>query len=188
MKIVGISGSIVGKKTQIAVAQVLESITTKDASIAVEQVNLADYQIEFSDGRDYRDYKDDTKNLIEKIISADAYIVGTPTYQASIPGTLKNVFDLLPIDSFKDKVVGIVSTAGSEKHYLMVEQHLKPILNYMKAIVVPRYVFIEERHFLNGAIVDDDINIRLKHLAEDTIDMTSVVQALLKAKEEEYPF
>jgi FMN reductase len=188
MRIVGIAGAIVGSKTRTAVKQVLESIKGQDPDIEVELINLADYQVQFSDGRDFRDYQDDTRNVIEKIMSAEAYIIGTPTFQASIPGTLKNIFDLLPIDVFKDKVIGVVATAGSAKHYLMVEHHLKPILNYMKAIVVPKYVFIEEKDYLNGEIVDDGIIFRLNRLAEDTVEMNNAIKAVLKAKENAYPF
>jgi FMN reductase len=188
MRIVGIAGSIVGSKTRTAVKQVLDSIKDKNPEIAIELINLADYQIQFSDGRDFRDYQDDTRNVIEKIMSADAYIIGTPTFQASIPGTLKNIFDLLPIDVFKDKVIGVVATAGSAKHYLMVEHHLKPILNYMKAIVVPKYAFVEEKDFLNGEIVDDEIIFRLNHLAEDTVVMINAIKAVLEAKENAYLF
>lgn len=188
MRIVGIAGSIVGSKTRIAVKQVLDSIKLKNSEIEVELIDLADYQVQFSDGRDYRDYQDDTKNVVEKILSADAYIIGTPTFQASIPGTLKNIFDLLPIDAFKDKVTGIVATAGSAKHYLMVEHHLKPILNYMKAIVVPKYVFVEEKNYMNGEVVDDEIIFRLNALAEDTTAMVNVMKAVLEAKDKAYPF
>ena len=188
MRIVGIAGSIVGSKTLTAVKKVLDSIKEKNAEIEVELIDLADYQIQFSDGRDFRDYKDDTKKVVEKIMSADAYIIGTPTFQASIPGTLKNIFDLLPINVFKDKVIGVVATAGSAKHYLMVEHHLKPILNYMKAIVVSKYAFVEEKDYLNGEIVDDEIIFRLNRLAEDTVIMINAIKAVLEAKDKTYPF
>ena len=188
MRIVGIAGSIVGSKTRTAVKKVLDSIKETNAEIEVELIDLADYQIQFSDGRDYRDYRDDTKNVVEKIMNADAYIIGTPTFQASIPGTLKNIFDLLPTDVFKDKVIGIVSTAGSEKHYLMVEHHLKPILNYMKAVVVPKYAFVVEKDYLNGEIAEDEIIFRLTRLAEDTVVMINAMKAVLEAKDEAYPF
>ena len=188
MRIVGIAGSIVGSKTRTAVKKVLDIIKEKNAEIEVELIDLADYQIQFSDGRDFRDYKDDTKNVVEKIMSADAYVIGTPTFQASIPGTLKNIFDLLPINVFKDKVIGVVATAGSAKHYLMVEHHLKPILNYMKAIVVPKYALVEEKDYLNGEIVDDEVIFRLNRLAEDTVVMINAIKAVLEAKDDAYPF
>jgi FMN reductase len=188
MRIVGISGSIVGSKTRTAVKKVLESIKESNADFEVELVDLADYQIQFSDGRDFRDYRDDTRNVVEKIMRADAYIIGTPTFQASIPGTLKNIFDLLPSDVFKDKVIGIVATAGSAKHYLMVEHHLKPILNYMNAIVVAKYAFILEKDYLNGVISDDDVIFRLKRLADETVVMVDAMKAVLEAKDKAYPF
>jgi FMN reductase len=61
-------------------------------------------------------------------MDADAIIIGTPIFQASIPAALKNVFDLLPTSAFLDKVVGVIATAGSSKHYLIPAQHLLPIL------------------------------------------------------------
>ncbi len=188
MKIVGIAGSVIGSKTRIAVTEVLKNIREKNPDIEVELIDLGAYRLEFSDGRDFRDYKDDTKDLVEKIMDADAYIIGTPTYQASISGALKNVFDLLPVDAFKDKVVGIVATAGSAKHYLMAEHHLKPILNYMKAVVVPSYVFIEEKDYLNNNIISDDVIFRLSRLADDTVVTMKTVQAILDAEDKKYAF
>lgn len=149
MKIIGISGSIVGSKTRIAVQQALNNITEKHPDFDVELIDLGDYRLEFSDGRSYMDYTGDTKVVLEKIMAADAYIIGTPVFQASIPGTLKNLFDLLPVNGFKDKVIGIVVTAGSSKHYLVAEQQLKPILSYMRAVVVPS-MFLLKRNNMTG--------------------------------------
>jgi FMN reductase len=76
------------------------------------------------------DYEGDTAFVTKKIMEADAIVIGTPIFQASIPATLKNIFDLLPVNAFRDKVVSVLVTAGSSKHYLVPEQQLKPkILN-----------------------------------------------------------
>lgn len=102
-------------------------------------------------------------------MEADAIIIGTPIFQASIPATLKNIFDLLPKKAFRDKVVSMLVTAGSPKHYLIVEQQLKPILSYMKGQVVQTFVFIEEKEFYRKEIVDDDTIFRIQRLVEDTV-------------------
>jgi FMN reductase len=188
MKVIGISGSIVGSRTRIAVAHTLAKMKEIRSEIEVELVDLSSFKMEFSDGRDFRDYGGETHALIEKIMEADAYVIGSPTYQSSIPGVLKNVFDLLPVDSFKDKVIGMVSTAGSEKHYLVAEYQLKPILHYMKAVVVQKYVFLEEKHFHNGQIIADDIASRLDRLAHDTLDTIQATELLLKTKNDAYDF
>ncbi|MFD1064662.1 NADPH-dependent FMN reductase [Oceanobacillus locisalsi] len=169
MKIVGISGSTVGSKTRIAVEHVLKYIEKEHTETEVELLDLKDYDIVFSDGRSYSDYTGDTKIFLEKIMEADGILIGTPVFQASIPGTLKNVFDLLPVDAFKNKMIAITATAGTTKHYLVPEQHLKPILHYMHAWVIPKYVFVEEKDYTNHVITNQNVIDRLNKLADDLI-------------------
>ena len=188
MKIVALAGSIVGSKTKTAMLKTAEILKQKYPEHEVTLLDLADYTLEFSDGRNYFDYVGDTKYVTETIMAADAIIFGTPTFQASIPATLKNIFDLLPVNAFRDKVVSIVVTAGTAKHYMMVEQQLKPILAYMKAHIVPTYVFIEEQDFLRKQIVNDDVLFRLDRLAEDTVLTVEAFEAIRKKKDEEYDF
>lgn len=188
MKIVGLSGSKVGSKTRTAMNYTVKEIVEKHPDSEVTLIDLADYDVEFSDGRDYREYEGDTKYVAETIMDADAIIIGTPIFQASIPATLKNIFDLLPEKAFRDKVVSMLVTAGSPKHYLIVEQQLKPILSYMKAQVVQTYVFIEEKDFYRKEIVDDDTIFRIQRLVEDTVVLTETYTNIRKAKEEQYGF
>lgn len=188
MKIVVLSGSIVGSKTRTAMNYVVNEIVEKYPENEVVMVDLADYNIQFSDGRNFQDYEGDTKYVAETLMSADAIVMGTPIFQASIPGTLKNIFDLLPEGAFLDKIVSIVVTAGSSKHFLVAEQQLKPILSYMKAQIVPTYVFIEEKDFYQKQIVNDDVLFRLNQLVEDTILLSETYQAFLKKQEEKYGF
>lgn len=156
--------------------------------LIIDMIDLKNYHLVFSDGRHYLDYDGDTQYVIEKIMKADLIFIGTPIFQASIPGTLKNIFDLLPTDAFKEKVVGLVVTAGSQKHYLVVEQQLKPILSYMKAIVSSQYVFIEERDFYLQTIVNDDVQFRLQTLVEDTLLLTETYNDMWRKKEAQYDF
>ena len=67
MKILGISGSIKGQKTISAVEIVLRSIKNKNDSIDIELISLGDYDLVYSDGRDYRDYEGDTNVVISKL-------------------------------------------------------------------------------------------------------------------------
>lgn len=188
MKIVGLSGSKVGSKTRTAMDYTIKEIQEQYPEVEVTLIDLTDYDVQFSDGRDYREYEGDTKFVAETIMDADAIIIGTPIFQASIPATLKNIFDLLPEKAFRDKVVSMIVTAGSPKHYLIVEQQLKPILSYMKAQVVQTYVFIEEKDFYRKEIVNDDILFRIQRLVEDTVVLTETYTQIRKAKEEQYGF
>lgn len=188
MKIIGISGSIVGSKTRAAMNYLSQEISEKYPDAEFTLIDLAEYNIQFSDGRNYLEYDGDTGYIAKEIMDADAIVIGTPIFQASIPGTLKNIFDLLPVGAFRDKVVSMLITAGSSKHFLVPEQQLKPILAYMKAQIVQSYVFIEEKDFHRKEIMNDDVIFRIERLVEDTIVLAEAYQTIRKAKEEEYDF
>ncbi|WP_088034983.1 NADPH-dependent FMN reductase [Evansella clarkii] len=188
MKIIGIAGSVVGSKTKTAMNYISEEISEKYPEADYSLIDLADYNVQFSDGRNYLDYEGDTAFVTKKVMEADAIVIGTPIFQASIPATLKNIFDLLPVNAFRDKVVSMLVTAGSSKHYLVAEQQLKPILGYMKAQIVQSYVFIEEKDFHRKEIINDDVLFRIKRLVEDTVILTETYTSIRKAKEEEYDF
>lgn len=188
MEIVALSGSIVGSKTRTAMDYMVQSLNEKYPEHTVTLIDLADYDIQFSDGRNYLDYDGDTKYITQTIMNADAIIFGTPIFQASIPATLKNVFDLLPVDALRDKVVSMLATAGTPKHYLIPEHHLKPILGYMKAQVVQSYVFIEEKDFAQKQIINDDVFFRIDRLVEDTMILAETYQKMKEEEDKKYDF
>lgn len=188
MKIVGLSGSIVGSKTKTALNYTRNVINENYPNSEVTLIDLKDYNIQFSDGRNYLEYDGDTGYVVRTIMDADAIIIGTPVFQASIPATLKNIFDLLPEKAFLNKVVSIIVTAGSAKHYLIPEQQLKPILAYMKAQLIQTYVFIEEKDFQRKELVNDDVQLRIERLVEDTVLLTETYQKIRESKEAQYGF
>lgn len=188
MNVVVLSGSIVGSKTKTAMENVVRLFENNFPDVHVTLLDLAQYDVQFSDGRHYFEYDGDTKYVTETIMQADAIVIGTPIFQASIPATLKNIFDLLPVHALRDKVVSQVVTAGTEKHYLIVEQQLKPILSYMKAHLVPTYVFIEEKDFLRQEIINDDIHFRLERLVEDTVLTVKAYEMIRAKKDAAYDF
>lgn len=176
MKILAINSSLSGSSTSKALAHL-----NFDETIDFELINLKDLNMSFADGRDYREYDNDNTDLIEKMINADAIIIGTPIFQASIPGVLKNVFDLLPINALSNKPVGTIITAGSARHYLVAQQQLLPILNYLKMDIVPKYVFIESADF-NNDILRDDLVMRIEALSKELITRTQKQAESLQSK------
>lgn len=188
MKIVGLSGSIVGSKTRTAMDYTLKTFREKYPDVEVTLIDLAEYTIPFSDGRNYQEYEGDAGYVTRTIMEADAIVIGTPIFQASLPATLKNIFDLLPVNAFRDKVVSMFVTAGTQRHYLIMEQQLKPILAYMKAQIVQTFVFIEEKDFQRKVIVNDDVIFRIERLVEDTVLLTEAYAKIREEQEAKYDF
>ncbi|MFA8438569.1 NADPH-dependent FMN reductase [Pueribacillus sp. YX66] len=172
MKLLGISGTIVGSKTQIVVEKALEEVENITPDIEVELLDLKKYNIELCDGRDPSAYNQDTQKVIDIISSADRYIIGTPIFHGSFPGILKNVLDLIPAQVFRHKVIGFMATGGNHQHYLVVENQLKPIASYFQSYVVPQYVFAHNKDFNDkNEIIAPELIDNIKGLANQMISM-----------------
>src|SRR5699024_12329179 len=119
MNIVLLSGSIVGSKTRTAIDYTMKITQEKYPDANVTLLDLAEYDMQFSEGRNYWEYEGDTKYITETIMAADALIIGTPVFQASIPASLKNIFDLLLVYAFRDKIHNIIIIVSSAKSHLI---------------------------------------------------------------------
>lgn len=173
MKIAVINGSLSNpSKTYLTSAYVVEYLESNFPEVEVSFVDLKDYELVFCDARDPDDYEGDTREIIKVIQEADAVVVGTPIYRGSIPGSLKNVFDIIPNDSLRGKVIGFIATGGTYHHYLAIEHQLKPLAGYFKAHVVPGNVYAHNEHFHNKQLTDVTIKDRLKELADALVDLT----------------
>lgn len=189
MKILVLSASSIGKRTRVATEAVFNSLKEQHSEEHdLKYFNLQDKDIMFSDGRNYLDYRGDTGEVTQAIMDSDVIFIGTPIFQASIPASLKNIFDLLPQDALQFKTVSMIVTAGSEKHFLIPEIQLKPILGYMKANIVPNYVFLLDREILGDEISSDDVLFRIDTLIEDTMVLAKTYQDVWEKQEESYGF
>jgi FAD reductase [NAD(P)H] len=181
MKLLGISGTITGSKTKVVVNQVSEEVKKHHQEIEVELLDLKEYDVQFCDGRDPSTYNEDTKRVIELVSSADFYVIGTPIFQGSLTGALKNLFDLIPPTSLRNKVIGFIATGGTWQHFLVIENQLKPIAGYFRSFVAPSYVYIHNDHFnKNNEIVDKDVLERISQLAEEVVLMQMALKSLTK--------
>jgi FMN reductase/FAD reductase [NAD(P)H] len=172
MKLLGISGTIIGSKTAAAVDHVLREARKHDASVETELLDLKQYNVQFCDGRDPSAYTGDTKTVIDKIAEADFYVIGTPIFQASLAGPLKNLFDLIPVSALHKKVIGFVATGGTYQHYLVIENQLKPIAGYFRSYVAPSYVYLHDSHFNElRQVADPEVIERIERLAQELVFM-----------------
>jgi FAD reductase [NAD(P)H] len=172
MKLLGVSGTILGIKTSVLVQRILDEVKQKHPDIEVELLDLRDYNLQFCDGRKINDYNEDTRNAIEKVLQADFYLIGSPIFNSSIPAPLKNLFDLIPPEVFRHKVMGFAANGGTYQHYLMIENQLKPIAGYLRAYVAPSYVYAQTSHFNDqNEICDEEIVMRIQDLAKELVHM-----------------
>ena len=94
-------------------------------------------------------------------------------YRASFTGALKNLLDLTPVEALRGKPVGIVAMGASPHHYLGVDWHLRAMLAWFGALVVPTSVYLESGHFQDGKLVDPAARAALGDLAAALVAMVA---------------
>ncbi|MBO8157285.1 MAG: NAD(P)H-dependent oxidoreductase [Bacillaceae bacterium] len=166
MKVLLINGTIIGGgKTKTLLNETEQYLKKLREDVELKQLDFQDYQMEFVDGRPFEKYNEDTRKVIEEVTNADGYIFATPIFQASIPGTLKNMFDHIHPDALRYKPAAVVANGGTYQHHLVAENQLKPILDYFRCLIVPNYVYTHTSHFSEeNELIDGDIHNRLEEL------------------------
>jgi FMN reductase len=151
----------------------LDNAPRSDQSVDTQLVNLAEQRIAFADGRPPDQYGDDTAALIETVRRADGVIVASPVYRGSITGALKNLLDHLPLESLAAKPVGIIAMGATHHHFLGADWHLRDILAWFGAIVVPTSVYLVSTDFVAGELVESTKQ-DLKDLAAAVIKLAAI--------------
>nr|WP_106782519.1 NAD(P)H-dependent oxidoreductase [Lysinibacillus timonensis] len=176
MKLVGIAGALSGFKTYTVVHKVLHASKSFDSSVKTELIDLKDYDIEFVKGTPLSYYNEDTVKVVDTIMAADCLVIGTPIYQASISGALKNLLDHFPVDALYNKVTGMIATGGTDKHFLVLDYHLKPILSFLKGTVPDASVYVLNEHFDDeNEIINPNISYRIKKLGEEIVTLQKLL-------------
>ena len=152
----------------------LDSTSAARKEVEVELINLADKKIAFADGRPPEQYNDDTAAIIASVRAADGVIFASPVYRGSFTGALKNLLDHLPLESLVAKPVGIVAMGATQHHFLGVDWHLRDVLAWFGALVVPTSAYLASADFVNGQLTEGakqdlialaDAVIKLKEIA-----------------------
>jgi FMN reductase len=150
----------------------LDDARQSNSGLEVELANLADKRIAFADGRPPEQYGDDTAAIVESVRGADGVVIATPVYRGSITGALKNLLDHLPVESLAAKPVGIIAMGATHHHFLGADWHLRDILVWFGAIVVPTSVYLVSADFAGGEIAET-ARQDLKDLANAVIKLTA---------------
>ena len=131
------------------VARRLEEGSPADcvARIDLHSEPLAPMRTSWSEELDPRNVR-----AVEAIDGSDAVVFGSPVYRASIPGVLKNLLDHLSVASLRDKPVALVVVGARPHHYLGVDRHMRDILAWFGALMLPTSVYLTHDDFDEGRL------------------------------------
>jgi len=169
---------IVGAATppgRLAAAMAVAAEAAKAAGGAVDILNLAETRAEICDGRPLDAYDAATRDAVARVGAAGAVLIAAPVYRASIPGVLKNLLDIVPVDGLQAKPVGVVAMGGSPHHYLAVDGHLRLVLAWFGALVAPTGIYLTGGDFKDGQLASETAR---KDLASLTGTLLTLAQRL----------
>ncbi|MEJ8545801.1 NADPH-dependent FMN reductase [Brevibacillus borstelensis] len=79
------------------------------------------------------------RELIRLASQADAFVLGSPNYHNSYSGVLKNALDILNMDMFRDKPVGLVGNGGGIRSTQPID-HLRIVVRGLLGVAIPMQV------------------------------------------------
>jgi FMN reductase len=150
-----------------------EQASEEDATL----INLRDHRISFADGRSPDEFGDDTGKVVRIIEEGAAVIFVSPVYRGSFTGSLKNLLDHLPVHALMGKPCGIVAIGATDHHFLGVDWHLRDVLSWFGALMVPTSVYLSARDFVEGE-PSDSAQSQLRELVAAVIKLRAAAGAV----------
>ncbi|HEY3954130.1 MAG TPA: CE1759 family FMN reductase [Streptosporangiaceae bacterium] len=81
------------------------------------------------------------QRAIDALGGADGIIAAAPVYKAAPSGLFTSFFDVLDNDLLIAKPTVLAATAGTARHALVVDDQMRPMFAYLRAMTVPTSLF-----------------------------------------------
>ncbi len=174
MRVLGISGSLRRDSYNTRLLRAAAELAPADVEIVLYPADalaaIPPYDADVEDGGTPQPVID----LKRAIAGADAVLLATPEYNASIPGQLKNVLDWVsrPIreSPFRGKPAMVVGASTSAYGALWAQAELRKVLGILGARAVEAEIAVahaHERFDDTGRLVDDEIRRQLADALRD---------------------
>ncbi|MDT1063982.1 NAD(P)H-dependent oxidoreductase [Paracoccus sp. CPCC 101403] len=161
LTITGFAGSFSApSRTRALVEQAVD--LAADRFNAVGQVfDLSELGPSLGAARQLGDLSPEALELVTSLVRSDALVIASPVHKGSYSGMFKHVFDLLDPGMLHGKPVLLAATGGGDRHALVVEHQLRPLFGFFEAQPLATGVYVSDRDFVGGKLVDEAARARL---------------------------
>ena len=178
IRVTGICGSLrANGATRNALATALTGAAEYNAE--TELLELRDFDLVFYGSVPQDEYPPDVFRLRQAIRDSQGIILATPEYHGSITGALKNMLDLMGIEDFETKIVGLVGVAGGHMGAINSLNTMKTICRNLHCWVLPQEAAIAnsaETFDDDGTVKDPATEERLLNVGRQVVKFASVQQ------------
>lgn len=129
------------------IARLGESLALKGESVEARIVELRELAHPITDAMLTGFPTGELATVVSAVAQADALVVVSPTFSASISGLVKSFFDILEPGTLNGTPVLLAATGGTERHSLMIDFAMRPLFSYLGALPVRTGVFAATSDF-----------------------------------------
>jgi len=178
IRVTGVCGSMSADgATRKALSVALKGAAEFDAETTL--LELRDFELVFYGSVPQDEYPPDVLRLRKAIKDSQGIILATPEYHGSLTGALKNMLDLMRIEDFETKIIGLVGVAGGHIGAINSLNTMKTICRNLHCWVLPQEVSIADsaQSFNDDGIVKDPaLEERLLNVGRQVVKFASVQQ------------
>ena len=92
------------------------------------------------------------RNAITVLGEADGIIAAVPVYKAGLSGLFTSFFQVLDNDLLIARPVVLAATAGTARHALVVDDQMRPLFAYLRAMTMPTSLFAAPEDWSDPAL------------------------------------
>jgi FMN reductase, MsuE subfamily len=182
-KLVGLAGSFNRPSKTYALVDEVLSKASRAYGVASTIFDLHDVGPSLGRAQWRKDLDEEAHKVLEQIVSADALVVGSPTFKGSYPGIFKHLIDLIEPHELRGKPVIIVGTGGGDRHALMVEHQLRPLFGFFMSHVMPTAIYASDRDFTDSKVSSEALSQRIDFAVQELRPFIPVNERPLAAAE-----
>lgn len=169
-------------RTAVLVDGVLAA--ARAAGATTESVNISEVAIPVADGRKAEEYEGEAARVLSLIDSSDAVVFGMPVYRAGMPGSLKNLLDIIPRGTYdgeaqalRSKPVVVAATGATDHHFLALDTMAEVMRGFFAAYVIPPGVYASHADFSDGRLTTPRIVECAERSGRALVAMAAAVSA-----------
>lgn len=111
------------------------------APFETEIINLCEFSHQLVDSMLTGVPSDELDEVYAKLRTSDAVVLAAPVYNAAPIGLLTMFLQLFPEAGLRGIPVLLASTGGTARHSMAMDQHIRPVIAYLKGLALPTTVF-----------------------------------------------
>ena len=151
-RIVGLAGSLSKPSRTRALVEAAVERAVERYWLEGEVFDLLSFAPSLGSAARLADLDPTARASVDALVEADALVLASPVYKGSYCGLFKHLLDLLDPLSLMGKPILLGATGGGQRHALVIEHQLRPLLGFFEAQTLATGIYAADADFENGFV------------------------------------